>query len=298
MIKRTIYIESPSYLYLERKQLCAKNNEGVIRSAPVEDIAILMMDHPQITITHSLVRALQDNNAAIISCDEKHMPYGIMLPLVGHSEQMKAQIAQTEMTLSLKTQLWTQCIASKVNNKALVLRKLKHIPESRKLEGLMNKITINNQTEVEGYAASVYWQVTMPGIGRDRYGEPPNNYLNYGYILLRSMVARALVSAGLMPTVGINHRNRFNPYCLADDIMEPFRPFVDLIVWDITKGITEMEQFLSKDDRQALLGIATIDAKFGSKMRPLMVGMAETMASYRACLLGEKRKIIFPLIPM
>lgn len=296
MIKRTIYISKPAYLMLSQKQLVVRDKEDVKGKIPVDDIGYLILDHPQITITHGLIRILQDNNVVIISCDDKHMPAGYMLPLEGHSEQMQAQRSQTSLTDIQKQKLWTQCIKAKIINQAKVLRKLKCISESRKLEGLINKVEQADKTNVEGYAASIYWKQVMPHTTRDQYGDPPNNYLNYGYTILRAMTARALVSAGLIPTIGIHHKNKYNTYCLADDMMEAYRPFVDQLVLDILDEQVEMNQILTIEDRQKLLGIATQDALFGKKKRPLMVGIVETMASLRDCIMTEKRNIVFPEI--
>lgn len=296
MIKRTIVISNPAYLALSQGQLEVRDREEVKGTVPVEDIGALILENAQITITHGAIRALQKNNAMIVSCDEKHMPYGLMLPLEGHTEQTKAQRYQLSSTEPLKKNLWKQCVVAKIDNQAEVMQRLNNPKVARQLRGLVNKVKSGDHTAVEGFAASVYWRHFYPEFYRDQHGLPPNNYLNYGYIVLRSMISRALVGAGLLPTIGIHHRNKYNPFCLSDDIMEPFRPFVDLLVLDIIGQNQELEQILSLPSRKALLGIATMDALFGNVKRPLMIGMEITAASLRKCFEGSKKKIIFPKI--
>lgn len=296
-MKRTILISNPAYLSLKNVQLQVKHEDELLGTVPVEDIGALILEHPQITITHGTIRSLQENNAIIVSCDDKHMPHGMMLPLVGHTEQMQAQRRQLEASVALKKNLWRQCVIAKIENQAKALEIIHEMKASRQLRGLARKVKSGDHTQVEGFAASVYWRHFFEDFERDQYGEPPNNYLNYGYIVLRSMVARAIVGAGLLPTLGIYHRNKYNPFCLADDIMEPFRPFVDLLVKQIIVDNQELEQNLQLSTRQALLGIATVDGHFGKVKRPLQVGMEITAASLRKCFDGSRKKIIFPKIP-
>lgn len=296
-MKQTILISNPAYLSLKNAQLQIKDRNELLGSVPIEDIGALILEHPQITITHGAIRSLQENNASIISCDEKHMPYGLMLPLVGHSEQMHAQRKQLEVSEALKKNLWKQCVIAKIENQARALELAHEMKAGRQLHGLVRKVKTGDHTNVEGFAAAVYWKHFFEDFERDQYGDPPNNYLNYGYIVLRSMAARALVGAGLLPTIGIYHRNKYNPFCLADDIMEPFRPFIDLLVRQIIEDNQELEHILQPSTRQALLGIATLDGVFGNVKRPLQVGMEITAASLRKCFDGSRKKIVFPKIP-
>ena len=294
MIKRTIYINNPAYLHMGLAQLRIKQNDELAGTIPMEDIGVLILDNPQITISHSAIRTLSENKSVIISCDERHMPSSYMLPLEGHSEQMRAHRWQFEAKKSLLSKIWYQIIFKKIENQAKVLRKLRQIPAARRLEHILRAEDQSKLSSQEGYAAAVYWRSVLPGIGRDRYGEPPNNYLNYGYAVLRAMVARAIVGAGLMPTIGVHHRNRNNPYCLADDLMEAFRPFVDLIVLEMMSKQDVYEEILSLESRKNLLRIATVDARFGRHKRPLMVGLEICAASLRKCYSGEKRRLILP----
>jgi len=292
MIKRTLYFGNPAYLNLKLSQLViSKPNNIDSVTVPVEDIGLVILDHPQITITHMLIRSLQDNNVAIISCNDKHMPSGLMLPLEGNYTQSKVQKCQLQATQSLKKQLWQQTIEAKVRNQKHLLQSLSK--PFKRLEVLEKRVLSGDSTNIEGQAAAYYWSKVFNDFKRDRFGEPPNHLLNYGYIVLRSMVARALVSSGLMPTLGLFHKNQYNAFCLADDIMEPFRPFVDHIVFELHNK-DHTQTFISKEAKIALLSIATKDALFKNKKSPLMVGLSQTTRSLAQCYLGEKRKIVYP----
>lgn len=294
MIKRTLYFGNPAYLSISLDQLVIRkpNMEGK-KTIPIEDIGIVLLDHQQITITHEVLRRLQENKAAIISCDKQHMPTGLMLPLEGNYIQSKIQKHQLAASEPLKKQLWQQTVIAKVRNQKLLLEKL-NLPAKR-LHVLESRVQSGDPTNVEGQAAAYYWKTLFKDFKRDRYGEPPNHLLNYGYIVLRAMVARALVSSGLLPTFGIFHKNQYNAFALADDIMEPYRPFIDNIAFNLfNNGMND--NFLNLEAKRSLLSIATVDAIFGKKKSPLMVGLSFTSRSLAACFEGTKRKIQYPII--
>ena len=296
VIKQTLYFSNPCYLSVKRKQLCIKlykEKEEEIITRSIEDIGFIVLDHPQITITHHAIQLLQENKAIILSCDKKHLPQGLMLPLAGHSLQSKKYKSQIEASLPLKKSLWQQTIQYKIINQIEVLKKLEK--PYRRLEILQQRVTSGDTENAEGQAAAYYWKQYLPSFKRDQDGEPPNNLLNYGYTILRSMVARSLVVAGLLPTLGIHHKNQYNAYCLADDIMEPARPFIDLLVHEMHDE-KNMESFLQPESKRKLLSIMTADALFGKKKSPLMVGYGMTAASLADCYMGKKRKINYPLL--
>lgn len=296
MIKRTVYISSPSYLRTQHKQMIVEFGGEEKGRVPIEDMGILVIDEAQVTLSHQLIRALQDANCLIVSCDDKHMPQSYMLPFVGHTEQMQAQRAQLSASKPLNKNIWKQIVSHKIANQAAVLRLREQYAAARKLDKLSDQVYTADKTAIEGHAAAVYWRHFMPDFVRDRYGPPPNNYLNYGYAILRGLVARAIVGAGLLPMVGVQHRNKYNPFCFADDMMEPFRPFVDLLVLDLIDMPQGLEQFLSQNTRNQLLTLVSMDAMYNGKKSPLMVGMTTTMASLRKCYLGTRKKIIMPQI--
>ncbi|WP_034061491.1 type II CRISPR-associated endonuclease Cas1 [Lacinutrix jangbogonensis] len=292
MIKRTIYIGNPSYLKIKQEQLVVQEPETkeIKGTVPIEDIALLMLDHYQITISNQLLVKLQGNNVAVISCDEHHLPFGMMLPMHGHSEyseRIKHQFAASE---PLKKKLWKQTVEQKIKNqKALLVLNDKF---AEPLGVYQLTVKSGDTTNREGIAAQFYWKQLFENFNRQRFGEAPNNLLNFGYSVLRSIVARALVSSGLLPVLGIFHRNKYNPYCLADDIMEPYRPFVDKLVYNYILVNNNTE--LNKDAKATILTIATQDVRIDGLVRPLLVAVTATTASLYKCFTGELRHIKYP----
>ncbi|MDX1774907.1 type II CRISPR-associated endonuclease Cas1 [Oceanihabitans sediminis] len=292
MIKRTIYIGNPSYLKTKQKQLVVQDPETkeIKGTVPIEDIALLMLDHYQITISNQLLMKLQGNNVAVISCDQHHLPFGLMLPMVGHSEyseRIKYQLAASE---PLKKQLWKQTVEQKIKNQKALLDINNKFSDP--LEEYKLTVKSGDTTNREGMAAQFYWKQLFKNFSRERYGEEPNNLLNFGYAVLRSIVARALVSSGMLPVLGIFHRNKYNPYCLADDIMEPYRPFVDKLVYNYVVSNNNYE--LNKEAKAQILTIATQDVSINGLVRPLFVAVTTTTASLYKCFTGELRQIKYP----
>jgi len=295
MLKRTIYIGNPSILKWKNNRLVIEDpvTKEVKGSVPLEDLGFLVLDHYQITLSHLLMVALQQNNVAIISCDETHMPLGLMLPISGHvehSDRLKDQINCSE---PLRKQLWKQTVESKIYQQREVLRYLKR--EFEPMNEWLTDVKSGDNTNREGVAAQYYWSKLFDNFTRERYGEAPNNLLNFGYMVLRSMVARALVSSGLHPTIGIFHRNKYNAYCLADDIMEPYRPYVDLMVveWIEQGGETKT---LVKEFKAYILQIATRDVTINGLIRPMMTAISITSSSLVKCYSGESRVLHFPVL--
>ncbi len=257
MIKRTLYFGNPAYLSMRNAQLVIHlpevvNNNDLPESfkkeaqttIPIEDIGVMVLDHKQITITHGLMEALLANNAAVITCDSSRMPVGLLLPLSGNTLQSERFNAQLEASLPLRKQLWQQTIQCKIENQAHVLKTMRGEVVKNMLVWA-GDVKSGDSDNLEARAAAYYWKnmfPATPNFTRGREGVPPNNLLNYGYAILRAIVARALVGSGLLPTFGIHHHNRYNAYCLADDIMEPYRPFVDKLVVEIVDGLTLLVQ--------------------------------------------------------
>jgi len=260
----------------------------------LEDIGVVLLDHPQITLTHALMAALLERNVALISCDEKHLPVGLMLPLDGNTIQTERFRSQIDASEPLKKNLWAQTVKAKIENQAKVLQ-LAGI-DNKRLLALLPLIQSGDPDNVEGRAASVYWKLLFEDLPfvRDRFGLMPNAHLNYGYAILRAIVARALVGSGLLPTLGIHHSNKYNAYCLADDVMEPYRPFVDWMVYNMLQNEEITGDDISKEHKAKLLGIATVDVQIDGKKSPLMVGLPRTTNSLVECFDGSRRKIIYP----
>lgn len=295
MLKRTIYIGNPSYLKLKDLRLEINNPEtqSLKGSIPVEDIAILVLDHYQITISHQIINALQENNVAIISCDTHHLPLGLMLPISGHVEHSERLKVQINISEPLRKQLWKQTVESKISQQMLLLKKLGLAYEQ--MTNYLYEVKSGDATNMEGAAAQYYWKQLFDNFKREREGDYPNNLLNFGYAILRSMVARAIVGSGLHPTIGIFHRNKYNAYCLADDLMEPYRPYVDELVYDLINQSLN-EPTLNKENKAHLLRIATKDVQILQKTRPLMVAISTTTSSFYKCMTGEIRLISYPTV--
>jgi CRISP-associated protein Cas1 len=305
MIKRTLHFSNPAYLSLKDRQLQIDlphlktlGEKESKKQVPIEDIGIILLDHQQITITHGCIAALLEKNAAIITCNHSHLPTGMLLPFDGHNTQSETFRYQIEATQPLKKQLWQQTIQAKILNQAAVLAQ-RGIAHDNMLHWV-KQVKSGDPENYEGRAAAYYWKNVFPKkieFFRGREGDPPNNLLNYGYAILRAIVARGLVCSGLLPTLGIHHRNKYNAYCLADDIMEPYRPYVDEIVLGI---IDRGENFLELGTaiKTQLLSIATVDVKFDKTTSPLMVGLQSTTASLAKCYQGKSRKISYPLITL
>ncbi len=309
MIKRTLYFGNPAYLSLRNQQLVIKMPEveksttvceviktESVRTIPVEDIGVVVLDNKQITLTQGLMEALLANNTAVVSCNARSMPAGLLLPLSGNTIQQERFTDQINSSLPLRKQLWQQTIKAKIENQAAVLRKHTSA-ESKCMNVWASDVKSGDSDNLEGRAAAYYWKnLFVPYIDkfvRGREAAPPNNLLNYGYAILRALIARALVSSGLLPTLGIHHHNRYNAYCLADDIMEPYRPYVDELVLSIVKSGQDYEE-LTKDLKAQLLSIPTIDVQISGKRSPLMIAASTTTASLAKCFGGEIRKIVYP----
>jgi CRISPR-associated protein Cas1 len=263
-------------------------------SIPVEDIGVLIIDHQQITISQGMLAALLENNSAVIICDHKHHPSGLFLPLDVHHIQEERFKAQIESSAPLKKLLWRQTIVIKIENQAALLQL--RGKKNDKLKILAKAVKSGDPQNCEGKAAMYYWNQVLPEtlfFKRERTGDPPNNILNYGYAILRAITARCLVGSGLLPTLGIHHSNKYNAYCLADDIMEPYRPYVDQVVMDIVDEEIDISE-LTTELKKRLFVIPTIEVIIDGERSPLMVGMQRTTASLAQCFERTRRKIAYP----
>lgn len=298
MIKKTLCFSNPAVLSLANSQLNIKllNGDGQNQTTiPIEDIGVLVLDHPQISITHMLIAALLDNNVALITCNAKHMPTGLMLPLEGNTIQSERFQDQINASQPLKKQLWQQTVTQKIRNQATLLHHLRGAEVGNML-AWSQRVRSGDADNLEGRAAAYYWAQLMESYdnwNRDPDGLWPNSLFNYGYAILRAIVARALVSSGLLPTLGIFHHNRYNAYCLADDIMEPYRPFVDQLVMGMLPLWPESTE-INTEMKKHLLQIPVLDILINGKRSPLMVGVSQTTASLSKCFSGELRKIVYP----
>lgn len=302
MIKKTLYFGNPAYLSLKLEQLVIKtqrqedDGESLTRTIPIEDVGVVVLDHRQITVTQGVMEKLLENNCAVITCDSRHLPVGLLLPLVGNTVQNERFRSQIDSSLPLRKQLWQQTIQAKIANQAAVLE----YSTSRRHGNMLawvSQVKSGDSDNVEARAATYYWKTIFPerpDFLRGQFEDEPNGLFNYGYAVLRAVVARSLVMSGLLPTLGIHHHNRYNAYCLADDIMEPYRPYVDHLVLDIIAEDGTLS--LTQSAKLRLLSIPVLDVEIDGHTSPLMVAVSTTTASLAKCFGGDLRKIVYPIM--
>lgn len=302
MIKQTLCFTNQAFLSYSLGQLIAKfpaiddKPERKI-TRPIEDIGIIVIESHSVTLTSALMSSLLKANVALIICDEKHMPIGLHLPLESNTLQSERFQAQIQASLPLRKQLWQQTVMAKIANQGKILNK--YTSGTNDCMQVWSKMVKSNDSDnLEGRAAAFYWRNLFednPHFTRERNSDGPNALLNYGYAILRAVIARSLVGSGLLPTLGIHHHNKYNAYCLADDIMEPYRPYVDDLVMSIIKLYGEGAELTTEIKRQ-LLSIPTMDVFIDGIKRPLMIASTLTTASLVKCFTGETRKILYPVI--
>lgn len=311
MIGKTLYFSQPVHLSIRNGLLIVKFLEENLApeiqerinlnkeiSFALADVAYIILDHAQITLTQKVFECCMQENVAVITCDSSHIPTGLCLALYSNVLQSERYKEQIEVSEPLKKQLWTQIIRQKIVNQGKVLCAWYPAADFSYFENLVKNIKSGDSSNCEGRAAGYYWARLFPQVKnfiRAREGVPPNNMLNYGYAILRAITARAIVATGLLPTLGLHHTNRYNPYCLADDLMEAYRPYVDNLVCEITHkyGIPEN---LDKNIKAELLRVSFIDVHFEEETSPLMNGVQKTVHSLYRCFTGEAKKLYLPEI--
>ena len=294
MIKRTLYFGQKAYLSTQKQQLVVRYpDQQTTKAVPIEDIGVVILDHYQLTLSQTLLYRLLENNVAVITCDAKHLPLGMFLNLNGHSLQQEHFSHQVQASSAKKDRLWKQVIQAKILNQAHLLEQQNK--NAAPLYRWAKQVKNGDPDNLEARAASYYWKrlfTTHPHFSRDRFGAAPNGLLNYGYTLLRGVVARALVGSGLLPTLGIHHHNKYNAYCLADDMMEPYRPFVDRLV---LHWVAQGQEQLTPEVKKSLLQLPTLDVPLGKLQRPLMIAVQYTTASLQQCFSSQEKSLKLPL---
>lgn len=296
MIKRTLYFSNPVALKSRQRQLLVYDSDNeLIGKVPFEDIGLVVLENAMITISQNVVNSLLSNTSVIIWCDEKHMPSGLLQPIVGNSTLTENARIQIECSEPLKKQAWKLTIQAKIRNQAALLKinQLNYEP----LLHWSKEVNSGDTRNLEARAAHYYWKELFnefKDFNRGQYEDPPNNFLNYGYAILRAVVARSLCSTGLICAIGIHHRNKYNPFCLADDVMEPYRPFVDRLVVEILRNHSESELNLTKEIKAKLLTIPVLDTIIDDLSSPLMIATQRTTASLLKFFNGETRVINYP----
>ena len=290
MLKKSLLLENKASISTKNLQLVIKT-ETRESTIPIEDIGFLVIDHPEIYLSIPALNLLIDNNTAVIICNTNHLPNGMFLNLNSHHIQQEIFKNQINASAPLKKQLWQQTITEKITNQGILLQKI--TLKTNNFEFLASKVLSGDSSNMEGVAAKFYWKSFFEhNFKRERFGDYPNNFLNYGYAILRAATARALSGSGLLNTLGIHHKSKYNAFALADDIMEPFRPIVDEKVAEIMQNYSEQE--LNTAIKAELLQILTRTVYFKEEKSPLMVALQKTASSLQQCYTGERKKIKYP----
>ncbi|MFN8710057.1 MAG: type II CRISPR-associated endonuclease Cas1 [Planctomyces sp.] len=248
--------QQPARLRVERRQLVIQPPEGNAYSVPLEDIAVLVVAHPQVSYTQAVLSDLVGNGGAFVTCDEKRMPNGMLLPLDTHSTQTARFHLQFELPLPRRKRLWQQVVQSKIAMQAMLL--VEQTGCDYGLTPLIGQVRSGDPSNVEARAARRYWPALFGNeFRRDRGAEDVNAMLNYGYAILRAAMARAVCASGLHPSVGLHHHNKYNSWCLADDLMEPFRPCVDRAVYRLSIGGRKVPDMTSETRGQILQSLTS-----------------------------------------
>ena len=293
MIKRTLFFSHAVCLSARHKQLVIFSKETQEETlVPIEDIGFVIVENALVSLTIPLINELTDNNCALIFCNEKHLPFSMTMPLDCNEIQSQLFSAQINAKLPVKKKCWKQIVEYKIKNQGLVLKK--YDLDFTRLVDFSKCVKSGDPTNMESQAAKFYWDNLFgKKWSRDRFGDFPNNYLNYGYAILRAATARALVGSGLLPTLGIHHHNKYNAYCLADDLMEPYRPFIDdEVIEYISTNPDEKE--LGLEFKKRILQVLTRDVKMGNLTRPMMVALSMTSSSLANALSNESEKLKLP----
>ena len=292
MIKRTIDISEQAYLHITHGQLCVDKMGDTVARIAVEDLGLLILQHPAITITQTVISQCQKHNAVIVFCDERHLPISVILPLWdGHSLHTKVLREQLSATTPTCKRLWQQVVKTKISEQARTLEQAGG--SSQGLYRLRDKVKSADTGNCEAQAAQYYWKQLMGhDFRRDINADGINSLLNYGYSILRAMVARALVGSGLHPAIGLHHKNQYNGLCLADDIMEPFRPWVDWLVFEMIQHNMPLE--ISKSTKQPLLSLLSEDVIYDKRKMPLMVAVHLLSARLKQALTDKQVTLRYP----
>ena len=293
MIKRIIDISEQAYLHIKHQQLLIDKHNETVGQVPIEDLGVLILQHPAIVITQQTIIACQKNKVVIVFCDNKHLPYSIILPIAEghtlHNKILKQQIAITEPT---RKRLWKQIVEQKITQQAITLKLLNK--DSTRLDYLSKQVKPSDEGNLEAVAAQAYWKKLFgKEFRRNVDMEGINSLLNYGYAIIRAMIARGICGAGLHPSLGLFHQNQYNALCLADDLMEPFRPWIDSIVYQLS---AENSLEVSQKNKKPFLELLSASVQFNNKSMPFMVSIPLLMAELKRCYTKESKTLFYPIL--
>jgi len=296
MIKKIIEISrGRTSLSIKYGQLIIRQDGKETSSIPCEDIGVLLVDNQATNYTHSVFTELLKCGAAVVLCDSNHLPSGMLLPIEANTIQTERYAKQINAKEPLKKKLWQQIVRAKIKHQAKLIKD--DTQTHKALTVLISQVRSGDPANIEARASKLFWSAYIQGMEfrRDAEGKPPNNLLNYGYMVMRAAVARAICSAGLLPSVGLHHRNRYNAFCLADDLVEPLRGFVEAKVREIVKSGEDYEE-LTQTIKAKLLEVLYEEVEISDYKGPLMVGLHRTAASLVRCFCGEQKEIELPRI--
>lgn len=295
MIKRTLDISTgPTFLSIENDQLVLSREREEIGRVPCEDIGVLLIDHVATTFTHSVFLRLLHHGGVVVFCGTNHLPAGMLLPMENNELTARRMRVQAAAPLPLRKRLWKQIVRHKVRGQAANLD-VAH-PARKRLLVMADEVKSGDPSNIEGQAARFYWPALLGAeFRRDPDGLPPNNLLNYGYMVMRAAVARALVAAGLHPAFSLQHAHRNNAFALADDLVEVLRPSVDRAVLDLMRG---GGGFIDREAKQKLLALLAEEVTLAGVGGPLMVQLHRMATSLLQCYEGEKKRLDLPEYPV
>jgi CRISPR-associated protein Cas1 len=296
MIKRTIEISrEPAHLKVRQGQLVLSRGGQTIGQVPCEDLGMVVVDHPQTTYSHAALAEVAATGAVLVVCGHDHLPVAALLPLADHTQVVWRLRDQLAVKRPLRKQLWRQLVVAKVRGQARNL--LPGGAPRKKLFALAREVKSGDPTNIEAQAAKIYWSNWLDGtvsdasFRRDADGDGLNAFLNYGYAIARAALARAIVAAGLQPSIGLHHHNRSNAFCLADDLIEPFRPLVDDCVRELHAAGYES---LTQEAKAQLLNLLVTPLELAGQTGPWMVMVHRLVASLVKCFAGETRRLEIP----
>ncbi len=295
MIKRTVEISThESFVHTEHSQLVIEKDGERLGSVPIEDLGVLILDSQRLTFSTSLMSSLAENNVAVIFTDDKHLPSSLTIPFASHTSQSKTLKKQIKISVPQKKKLWAKIVSAKIRNQSRVLDF--YGKDGTALREISKRIPSGDPKNLEAYAARIYWRKLFgDDFRRRRENEDANMFLNYGYAVIRAATARAIVGTGLHPGFGIHHKNQYNPFPLADDLVEPLRPFLDKKVYRMAEDLCEDEPFeLNRETKGTLLELLGEDCILNKKKMPFMVAIGLYAASVKQVIMKEAEK---PRIP-
>ncbi len=286
--------EQPARLSMSDKCLTISCGKESAKKIPIGDVAVVVVSHPQVSYTQAVLSELASAGGVFITCDEKRLPNGMLVPLRANTVQTERFAAQAALGLPPRKRLWQQIVRKKIESQAIALETIQ--TSDFGLRALIPLVKSGDPTNVEARAARRYWSrlIDRDGFKRRVDDLDENQYLNYGYAVLRSIIARAICAAGLHPSIGLHHHNRYNAYCLADDLMEPLRPLVDYYVLEtlVANDINE----LTSEGKNTLVAALLKRQLLGGQMRTLFDIASITTSSLAQVVSGECRTLDLPTL--